>query len=189
MSSSFSFITDARPTGVVEVAAASAALALRVLHGVLEIAGRKYKEEEVGELLGAAAQEAHNLVRLAGEDAVAYTAYVEARRKRDQNAQTALQHAIETPLAAARSAAAGIDLCRRALPFARGAIAADVGGAALLLAGAVRAILACASTNLGAVENAEFTRAVLVEREALERLALRESEAVAEAAQGQVGRT
>lgn len=181
MSSSFSFITDARPTGIVSVAAASAALALRVLHNVLEIAARKHRAEGIAELLASAKREAQNLARLAEEDGEVYAAYMQARRQRSANLQVALQRAIESPLAAARSAAAGIDLCRNALPFFEGAIAADVGGAAVLLAGAVRAILCCVDTNLRAVKDGAFAHAIEAERHGLEQRAIIESQSVLEA--------
>lgn len=181
MSSSFSFIADARPTGIVSAAAASAAFALRVLHGALEIAARKHNAEAIVELLDSAEREAQNLVRVAEEDGEVYAAYVQARRERSANLQAALQRAIESPLAAARSAAAGIDLCRRALPFFQGTIAADVGGAAVLLAGAVRALLCCVEANLGAVQEEAYGRPIQGERHALEQRAASESQSVLEA--------
>lgn len=181
MSSSFSFIADARPTGIVAAAAASAALALRVLHGVFQIAARKHNAEAIAELLDSAEREAQNLVRLAEEDGEVYAAYMQARRARGANLQAALQRAIESPLAAALSAAAGIDLCRNALPFFEGAIAADVSGAAVLLAGAVRALLYCVEANLRGVEDKAFARSIEAERHALEHRAIQESQSVLEA--------
>ncbi len=181
MSSSFSFITDARPTGIVSVAAASAALALRVLHGVLEIAARRHTAGAIAELLDSTTREAQNLVRLAEEDGEVYAAYMQARRARSANLQTALHRAIESPLAAARSAAAGIDLCGKALPFFQGAIAADVAGAAIVLSGAVRAILCCVDANLRAVKDETFARAIEAETHALKQRAIREGQALAEA--------
>lgn len=180
MPSSFSFITDAPPSGIVSVAAASASLALRVLKGVLEVAARKHKEREITALVDSAAREAETLARLAEEDGGAYAAYVQARRKRGANVQAALRRAIETPLEAARSAAAGIDLCREALAFSRGTIAADVGGAAVVLAGAVRAILCCVEANLGAIEDAAFARPIDAEKRGLEERVIIESQSVLE---------
>ena len=52
--------------------------------------------------------------------------------------ELALLQATETPLAAARSAVAAIELCAEAAGMARGAIAADIGGAAGQLFGATR---------------------------------------------------
>jgi formiminotetrahydrofolate cyclodeaminase len=181
VSSSFSLITEARPTGIVSVAAAAAALALRVLHGILEIAARKHNAEALVELIESAEREAQVLARLAEEDGEVYAAYLQARRERSANLQSALHRTIESPLAAARAAAAGIDLCRKALPFFKGAIVADVSGAAVLLAGAVRALLCCVEANLGAIKDAVFARAVMAERHALEQRAVSESQSVLEA--------
>jgi formiminotetrahydrofolate cyclodeaminase len=178
MSSSFSFITGASPTGIVPVAAASAALALRVLRGVLEIAARKHNGGVLAELIDSAGREAENLARLAEQDGAVYAAYVEARRERSANLQAALQRAIESPLSAARSAAAGIDLCLNALPFLKGPIAADVAGAAVLLAGTVRALLCCVDANLAAAEDAAFASVVHADRRALEERAVRDSQNV-----------
>jgi formiminotetrahydrofolate cyclodeaminase len=181
VSSSASLITDIRPTGIVSAAAASAALALRVLHGVLEIAARKHEAGALAELIDSAAREAESLARLAEQDGEVYAAYVQARRERSANLQAALQRAIESPLAAARSAVAGIDLCRKALPFFKGAIVADVSGAAVLLAGAVRALLCCVQANLSAVEDEAFARSIEAERHAFEQRAISESRIVLEA--------
>jgi formiminotetrahydrofolate cyclodeaminase len=180
MSSSFSFITRASPTGIVPVAAASASLALRVLKGVLEVAARKHPAEELAGLIDSAGREAENLAHLAQQDGEVYAAYVQARRERSANLHAALQRAIESPLAAARSTVAGIDLCRNALPFFKGAIAADVGGAAVLLAGAVSALLCCVKANLGAVEDETYAHWVEEERHALARRAINESQSVLE---------
>jgi formiminotetrahydrofolate cyclodeaminase len=167
MSSLFSFITGGSPTGIVAVAAASASLAVRVLRGVLEISARKHNAEALTELIHSAEREAGNLARLAEEDGEVYAAYMQARRERSANVQAALQRAIESPLSAARSASAGIDLCRKALPFFKGAIAADVSGAAVLLAGSVRALLGCVEANLVAVEDPHLSRAVKAESQSL----------------------
>jgi formiminotetrahydrofolate cyclodeaminase len=154
-----------------------------VLKGVLEVAARKHGVEGIAELIDSAEKEAKNLARLAEEDGPIYEAYVQARCDRSANVQAALRRAIESPLAAARSAAAGIDLCRKALPFFQGAIAADVGGAAVLLAGAVRAILCCLCTNLDAVEDAAFARSIQAESRSLEEGAIRKSQSVLEVAE------
>jgi formiminotetrahydrofolate cyclodeaminase len=175
-----SLITDTRPSGIVSAAAASAALALRVLQGVLEIAARKHEAGALAELIDSATREAENLARLAEQDGAVYAAYVQARRERSANVQADLRSAIESPLAAARSAASGIDLCRKALPFFRGAIAADVAGAAIVLAGAVQAILCCVDANLRAVKDGTFAQAIEAERHALEQRAMNDSRSVLE---------
>jgi formiminotetrahydrofolate cyclodeaminase len=77
---------------------------------------------------------------------------------------------IEIPMNAARSAGAGLDLCAEAVGLVRGALTADVGVAAALLCAAVRAILLCVDSNIGASEAGE--------RRELERHALAQQEDV-----------
>ena len=165
-------------TGVVAAGALSASWALRVLKSVLEVASRKQDSPRLRQLIAAADDTSQRLVDLASEDGAAYAAYMQARRERSPQAQTALRQAIETPLRAARAAAGGIDLCQEAAGFTRGAIAADVAGAALLLGGAVRAILCSVDANLSALEDKALAHRVAVEREMLEMHAMRAAEVV-----------
>jgi methenyltetrahydrofolate cyclohydrolase len=148
---------------------------------VLETTARKPAAEDVKQSLAELAQtadrEAERLRQLAHDDGAAYGAYMRARKQKSAHVQAALRQAIETPLAAARSALSGIDLCVAARSFTRGAIAADVCGAAVLLEGAVRAILLTIDTNLRAVEDEAFARTVTTERHTL-----------AEHAQSQMGK-
>lgn len=155
-------------TGIVAAAALSASLAVRVLQSVLEVAARKHDSPRLRELIGAAGGDAERLVKLAEEDGATYAAYMQARRERSPEVQAALRLAIDSPLNAARAAAGGIDLCVEAAGFTRGAIAADVAGAAALLAGAVRAILCTVDANLRAVEDEALAGAVAAERRLLE---------------------
>jgi formiminotetrahydrofolate cyclodeaminase len=179
MPSSFPFtVSDDSLTGVVAAAALSASFALRVLKSVLEVAGRKQESSRLQELIAAATGTAPRLLDLASEDGVAYTAYMQARRNRGPGVQAALRQAIETPLNAARTSAGGIDLCLEAAGYTRGAIAADVAGAALLLAGTVRAILCSVDANLRALDDKDFAHRVASERENLETHAIRQVEAV-----------
>jgi len=90
----------------------------------------------------------------------------------------AMLKATQTPLAAARSAVAAIELCAEAADIARGAIAADIGGAAALLAGAVRAILCSVDANLRELPDQPFRREAEAQRRALEETALRRAEAM-----------
>jgi formiminotetrahydrofolate cyclodeaminase len=167
VSSPLGFDTDEPLTGIVAAAAISAALALRVLRVVLDPFARKRSSERLGELIHEAENESNRLVQLAREDRAVYAAYLQARRERSPEVQAALRGAIETPLAAARSAASGLDLCGEALGFTCGAIAADVRGASVLLAGAVRAILCSVAENLGEVVDEAYAREVLAESERL----------------------
>jgi formiminotetrahydrofolate cyclodeaminase len=175
-------------TGAVAVAAVSASLAAGVLQMVLEIAARKNESEPMRELIEAARMEAAQLARLADEDRAAYTEYAKAlrlpktndeeRAARRRAMDLALLKATETPLAAARSAVAAIELCAEAAGIARGAIAADIGGAAALLAGAVRAILCSVDANLRELPDQPFRREAEAQRRALEERAVRQAEAV-----------
>jgi formiminotetrahydrofolate cyclodeaminase len=166
----FSFITDEPLSGIVAAAAVSAAMALDVLRAVLEIAARKQTSERLPELIREAQAKAERLAQLAREDGIRYAAYLQARREHSPELQAALRAAIETPLESSRTAAAAIDLCDQALPYMRGAIAADVHGAAALLAGAVRAILCTVEENLRGVEDGAFVREVGEETERLRAL-------------------
>jgi formiminotetrahydrofolate cyclodeaminase len=162
-------------TGVVAAAALSASLALRVLQTVLEVSARKQDSERLRGLIEAAGQGAERLVTLAAEDGAAYAAYMQARRERNPHVQAALRRAIESPLAAARASAGGIDVCMEAVGYTRGAIAADVSGAAALLAGAVRAILCSLDANLQALDDEVFAREMAAEGRRLEMHAIRQA--------------
>ena len=179
-------------TGAVAVAAVSASLAAGVLQMVLEIAVRKREaeghRERLRELIEAARGEAAQLARLADEDRAAYTEYAKAlrlpktndeeRAARRRAMDLALLKATETPLAAARSAVAAIELCAEAAGIARGAIAADIGGATALLAGAVRAMLCSVDANLRELPDQPFRGEAEAQRRALEETALQRAEAV-----------
>jgi formiminotetrahydrofolate cyclodeaminase len=80
------------------------------------------------------------LVRYADEDVAAYSEYLRSRQP--------TRRLIEVPLQAARSVLLGLDLCAEAADMVHGAIAADVGTAAILLEAAARAILLNLDVNL-----------------------------------------
>jgi formiminotetrahydrofolate cyclodeaminase len=175
-------------TGAVAVAAVSAALAVSVLQMVLEVSARKNESEPMRELIEAARMEAAQLARLADEDRAAYTEYAKAlrlpktndeeRAARRRAMNLAMLKATETPLAAARSAVAAIELCAEAAAIVRGAVAADIGGAAALLAGAVRAILCSVDANLRELPDQPFRLEATAQRRALEETAVRKAEVV-----------
>ena len=139
------------PAGV-SVSAVSATLGISLLQKVLEIvAKRKSFAGDRGRLASlreAARNESERLTQYANEDIVAYRAYMEARRLQAADVETALRDVNETPLRAARSALAGLDLCADAAGIVNGAVAADLGTAAILLTGAVRAMLLSVDVNL-----------------------------------------
>ncbi|MBV8728426.1 MAG: cyclodeaminase/cyclohydrolase family protein [Acidobacteriia bacterium] len=168
--------TETSVTGVVAAAATAGSLALRVLRSVLETEARKRNSDRLAQLIDSLGHDAERLAALADEDGAVYTAYMRAQKAHSPRVQVALRRAVETPMEAARLAAAGIDLCLEALDFLRGPMMADVGGTAVLLAGAVRAILCTVDTNLGAVEDQRFAREIRLERSEIEQRAIRESD-------------
>jgi formiminotetrahydrofolate cyclodeaminase len=148
------------PAGV-SVSAVSATLGLSLLEKVLEImAKRKNFVGDRGRLAAlrqAARDETERLAQYADEDIAAYRAYMGARGPRTAAAESAraLRGVIETPLKAARSALSGLELCADAAGMVHGAVAADLATAAILLAGAVRAMLLSVDANLQQLPNRE----------------------------------
>jgi formiminotetrahydrofolate cyclodeaminase len=148
-------VASAEPTPAgVSVSAVSATLGISLLLKVLEIvAKRKNFAGDLGHLAWlrqAAGKESERLAQYADEDIAAYRAYIEARRLKtaDVASARALRDVIEIPLRAAGSALAGLDLCADASSIVYGAVAADLGTAAILLAGAVRAMVLSVDVNL-----------------------------------------
>jgi formiminotetrahydrofolate cyclodeaminase len=77
---------------------------------------------------------------------------------------------IEIPMNAARAAVAGLDLCAEAASVVRGALAADLGVAAMLLCAATRSIVLCVDSNAGeqeAEERRELERHALAQQEGI----------------------
>jgi formiminotetrahydrofolate cyclodeaminase len=175
-------------TGAVAVASIAAAFAVSLLRMVLEIIARKKESEshrrQLQELLEAANAEADQLRRTADDDRAAYGAYRQASRlpraaeqeraERHSAMRSALERATEMPLRAARSAVRAIALCAEAATLARGDVAADIGGAAEILNGAVRAIFASVDANLRRMEDGRF----VAEKRDLEERAARYAEQV-----------
>ena len=158
-------VASAEPTPAgVSVSAVSATLGVSLLQKVLEIvAKRKSFAGDLGHLASlrqAARNESERLTQYANEDIAAYRAYMEARRLKTADVETAraLRDVIEKPLKAARSALACLDLCTEAAGFVHGAVAADLGTAAILLAGAVRAMLLSVDVNRQQLPAIEATR-------------------------------
>lgn len=149
------------PAGVA-IAAVSAGFALGLVAKVLAVSGRRntLPGNAAGlEPLAAAAQTAsQRMLQLAGDDVAAFEAYLTARRlphsmepereARQQAIDSAIRRIIDVPLAAAREAAAGLQLCSDTFAFTPPALVADLGVVATLLAGALRAFLLCAESNV-----------------------------------------
>jgi formiminotetrahydrofolate cyclodeaminase len=123
------------PAGVT-AAAVSARFGLALLIKTLEITARRGDDEALRGWLGAARRYSEILAEAANDDIAAAP-----ERKR-----------IEIPMIAARAAVAGLDLCAEAAGVVRGALAADLGVAAMLLCSGVRAIVLCVDSNAGDFE-------------------------------------
>ncbi|HEY1241311.1 MAG TPA: cyclodeaminase/cyclohydrolase family protein [Bryobacteraceae bacterium] len=176
----------------VAVATVSAASALGLIVMVLEIIGKrkdfKGDRHRLEALVEAAREESDRLARYADEDPAAYAAYMRARqlpkntdderRARSRAMAAALRRATDVPLAAARTAVAGLNICAEAAGMANGAVATDLAGAAMLLAGATRAMLLSVDSNLGALGESEYADQVAAERGDLEQSATRQEIAV-----------
>jgi formiminotetrahydrofolate cyclodeaminase len=163
---------DPVPAGV-SAAAIAASLALSLLVKVLEIARnrRDFRADpgKIEEILASAHAESSKLTQYADEDAAAFAAYMASRGT--PNEPAALRKAIETPLGAARAAAAGLELCAQAAPMTPPSIQPDLGTSALLLAASVRAMLLSAESNAQRLADPGFQREVAREVENLKLLA------------------
>lgn len=158
---------DPVPAGVA-ISAVSASLALALLAKVLRIAG---KRKNVSALLNSACLESACLAELADLDIRAFHTYM---------ATGATLEAVEVPMNAARSAVRGLALCAQAAALVTGLTAADIGAAAALLSGAVRAMLLSVDFNLRYMRaDEQFSQTVTAERHELEREAERHAAAVA----------
>jgi formiminotetrahydrofolate cyclodeaminase len=170
--------TAPTPAGV-SAAAVSASLGLGLLIKVLGIA-RKRKDfsgnpERVAEMLRSAQVELTRLEQYADDDIAAFDDYMACRRlPGDADAlAAALRRAIEVPLSAASSATSGLELCAEATGMTPASIAPDLGSAAALLAGAVRAMLLTVDANLRELVDPQFCEQAMAKRRDLGRNAQR----------------
>jgi methenyltetrahydrofolate cyclohydrolase len=152
---------DPTPAGVA-VSAVSASFALGLLAKVLKVSGRHKKFADsvpkINSLSDAARAEAKRMLQFAEEDIAAFNGYVASsrlpqtsdreREERQRAVNAAVRKAIEIPLAAARSAATGLELCSEASGLTHAAVIADLGAATSLLSSAMRIFLLCADSNL-----------------------------------------
>jgi formiminotetrahydrofolate cyclodeaminase len=161
--------TDPVPASVA-ISAVTASLALALLAKVLAIAGMK---KDLGALLDSARAESDRLAHIADADIQAFNQYMECKRQ-GRDLAAAIRKAIEVPMEGARSAIRGLDLCVSAAGMVEGLTAADVGGAAALLSGAVRAMLLSVDFNVHAMRPDEkLSDAIAAERGNLELTAQR----------------
>lgn len=149
------------PAGVA-ISAVSASFALGLLAKVLKVSSRHKKfapsAAKLDSLCDSARAEAKRMLQFAEEDIAAFNAYVASNRMpqnsdreredRQRAVNSAVRKAIETPLAAGKSAATGLELCSEASGITHTPVIADLGAAASLLAGALRVFLTCADSNL-----------------------------------------
>jgi formiminotetrahydrofolate cyclodeaminase len=175
------------------VSAVSARLGLGLLEKVLRILSQRRDfigdPGRLGQLGDAARTESARLARYADEDIAAFNQYMVCRRLAKDTPQqredrqcaiaAALRTTIEVPMNVARSAISGLDLCTDAAGFVHAFVAADLGAAAELLAGAVRATLLSVDFNLGQVpHDSQFYRDVIAERHELQNQALLKTDAL-----------
>lgn len=189
------------PAGVA-IAAVSAAFALGLVAKMLLVSARHGPSADAAararaESLAAGADSASaSMLRLAGEDIAAFEGYLAARRlprstesesqARQRSIDSAVRRAIDLPLAAAREAAAGVQLCSEVFGLAPPALVADLGVAASLLAGALRAFVLCAQSNVDQLAaDAAIYRDRLTDEAPLHEEALRQAAAVLERARAQ----
>jgi methenyltetrahydrofolate cyclohydrolase len=185
------------PAGVA-VAAVTASFAFGLLAKALAVSGRKdARSVNLGKLeplTAAVRAESSRMLQLADDDIAAFEAYLAGARlphstdrerlERRQALDSALRQAIDLPLAAARSAAAGLQLCAEAVSMTHLVVLADLATSVTLLSGALRAFRLCAESNvrqlapqtcshreLLAKETARHQRALRQAEEVLERVA------------------
>jgi formiminotetrahydrofolate cyclodeaminase len=186
--------TAPAPAGV-SAACISASFALGLLEKVIAISVTKKEflgdAERLETLRTAAGVESARLLRFAAEDAASFNEYVrclrlprdtgEERAERDRAKEAAMRRAIEVPLQAACSAELGIGLCAGAAGTVHAFVIADLGAAAALLDGAIRAMLVSVDYNLGQISSAgPLHRDSRVERTRLARDSARNSNLVLE---------
>lgn len=133
------------------------------------------REAAAAEALGALAEEADALRRrlgaLADDDARAYAGVIAARRSpassRAAAVEDALKRATDVPARLAAESRNVLALCERIAPCARASALSDLGVAALLTHGALRAATLTARTNLASIADAAFTGAAADRLDAL----------------------
>lgn len=186
--------THPTPAGVA-IAAVSASFALGLLAKALAVSGRKSTHSadtaRLEPLAATARAESSRMLQLAADDAAAFEAYLASARlprateqeqlERRRALDDALRRTIDVPLAAARSAAAGLELCVEAVSMTHRVVLADLGTAATLLSGALRAFRLCAESNVRQLAPATPSyRELLAGEERRHRLALQQGEEVLE---------
>jgi formiminotetrahydrofolate cyclodeaminase len=161
--------------GGVAVASVSAGLGMALLALTLKVASQRKDfacdRTRLAKLLSAAGKESSRLVRCADQDISAYQQYRDSL-KRKGRAAIALRRIIVSPLQAAGSAARGLDLCQEAVSLVPLSVVSDLGAAATLLAGSVKAILLTVDVNVRQLpRSSQLRRNVVKTRRQLEKSA------------------
>jgi len=146
-------------------AAVAAALGAALAGMTCRVTGKHAGAEAAADALGALADEADDLRRrlsaLAGDDARAYSGVIAARRRpapeRVTAVQDALKRATEVPERLATESRNVLALCEQIAPCARASTLSDLGVAAILAHGALRAGALTARTNLAGIADGNFT--------------------------------
>jgi formiminotetrahydrofolate cyclodeaminase len=137
--------------GGVAVASVSASFGMALLALTLKVASKRKDfagdRTRLTKLMAAVKKESALLVRYADQDIAAYQQYRDSL-KRKRGVEAALRRIVETPLEAAGSATRGVDFCEQAVSLAPLSVVSDLGAAATLLAGSVKAILLTVHVNL-----------------------------------------
>jgi len=171
----------------VTAAAVTARIGLGLLIKALEISGKRGdfsgEHRRLAALIEGARRESVRQTQAADDDVVAYQRYMDCLRlpkvtseQRDQRklaVDAAARKTIDVPMSAARSAVAGLELCAEATAMVNVRVSAELGGAACLLAGAVRAMLLCVDSNARHLRSdPHYHTRLTVERQDLENRAL-----------------
>lgn len=149
------------PAGVA-IAAVSASFAFGLLAKTLAVSARRHGPAadlaKLEPFMSSLRAESSRMLQLAAEDTAAFEAYLACARlpqaterertERRTALDAALGRAIDLPLAAAATTAAGLQWSADALSLIDLVVLADVGAAVGLLAGALRAFLLCAESNV-----------------------------------------
>lgn len=168
------------PAGV-SICAIAATLAIDLIAACLQTTGRRRNfsgdREQVAALLKKVRSEAERMKNLADDDVAAYEVYLSSRRvaagadpgaDRSAVGEIALRQASEVPMKVARSAIAGLELCVVAAPVVHGAMVADIGSSAAILAASARAAARSAEANARRMSDTEYRRASIKERRKIE---------------------
>jgi methenyltetrahydrofolate cyclohydrolase len=141
-------------------AALGAALVAMTCRVTAKHAGAAPSDVPLGELAEEADGLRRRLTGLANDDARAYSGVIAARRlpapERGPAVQDALERATEVPARLAAESRHVLVLCERIAPFARASTLSDLGVAAILAHGALRAAALTARMNLAGIADGDF---------------------------------